>query len=67
MTTVPFRMLVKYRENDQSNWLNLEATSGAGFARDIWVRQRNPVVSDLALQTGIYMRPLSKKRKRSLK
>lgn len=61
LTIAPSHMLVKYRENEQGNWLNVETTSGANFARDAWIRQQNPVVTDLALQTGIYLRPMSKK------
>ncbi len=39
---------------------NIEATSGGRFARDLWMRQQMPM-TDEAIQSGIYMRPLSKK------
>ncbi|SHN33126.1 transglutaminase family protein [Rhizobacter sp. OV335] len=59
LATVPRHIFVKYR--DESGQLyNIEATSGGGFARDVWMRQLYEM-TDLSLRTGIYMRPLSKK------
>ena len=59
IATAPEHLFVKYR--DESNVLyNLETTSGAGFTRDVWMRQQTPM-TDQALANGIYMRPLSKK------
>ncbi|WP_154666859.1 hypothetical protein [Chania multitudinisentens] len=52
-------VLVKYRD-DTGTCYNTETTSGGGFARDSWVRQQMPM-SDLAIQTGIYLRSLSKR------
>lgn len=57
--TAPNHVFVKYRD-DAGQWHNLEATSGAGFTRDVWMRQQFPM-SDEALASGIYMRPLTKK------
>lgn len=55
----PNHVFVKYRDADGKLY-NLETTSGAGFTRDVWMRQQHPM-SDEALSSGIYMRPLSKK------
>jgi regulator of sirC expression with transglutaminase-like and TPR domain len=57
--TAPEHVFVKYRD-ETGNLHNLEATSGAGFARDAWMRQQMPM-TDQALANGIYMRPLGKK------
>ncbi len=56
--TAPEHVFVKYRD-EAGNLYNLEATSGAGFARDIWIRQQMPM-TDQAIANGIYMRPLTK-------
>lgn len=55
----PNHLFVKYR-GDDGTYFNLEATSGAGFTRDVWMRQEFPM-TDEALASGIYMRPLSRK------
>lgn len=55
----PMHVFVKYR-NDTGEWINLEATSGANSARDVWIRQQNPM-TDEAIANGIYMRPLSRR------
>ena len=59
LATSPNHVFVKYRD-DRGDVLNLEATSGAGFTRDVWMRQQFPM-TDEAIASGIYMRPLSKK------
>jgi hypothetical protein len=38
----------------------LETTSGGHVARDEWIRQNMPM-TDRAIESGIYMRPLSKR------
>lgn len=55
----PNHVFVKYRDSD-GQFYNLETTSGAGFTRDVWMRQQFPM-TDKALASGIYMRPLTKK------
>jgi regulator of sirC expression with transglutaminase-like and TPR domain len=55
----PMHIFVKYR-NDMGEWINLETTSGANPARDVWIRQQAPM-SDEAIANGVYMRPLSRK------
>jgi len=57
--TAPEHIFVKYRD-DMGNQINLETTSGANPARDVWIRQQNPM-TDEAIANGIYLRPLSKK------
>ena len=57
--TAPMHVFVKYRD-DEGKYYNLEATSGAGFARDVWINQQFPMTPE-ALKSGIYMRPLTKK------
>jgi len=52
-------VFVKYRD-DEGKFINLETTSGAGFTRDEWMRQQFPM-TDEAIASGIYMRPLTKK------
>jgi regulator of sirC expression with transglutaminase-like and TPR domain len=55
----PNHVFVKYRDDDGKLY-NLETTSGAGFTRDVWMRQQYPM-TDQALASGIYMRALTKK------
>ena len=55
----PNHVFVKYRDSD-GTYYNIETTSGAGFARDSWMRQQSPM-TDKAIAAGIYMRPLTKK------
>jgi regulator of sirC expression with transglutaminase-like and TPR domain len=58
-STAPKHILVKFK-NEAGAWINLEATSGANPARDIWVRQQMPM-TDEALANGIYLQPLTNK------
>ena len=58
--TAPNHVLVKFR-NELGVWINLEATSGANPAREEWIRQQMPTITDKAVENGIYLRPLSKK------
>jgi regulator of sirC expression with transglutaminase-like and TPR domain len=57
---VPNHILVKFR-NEFGIWINLEATSGANPAREVWIRQQNPTITDEALANGVYLQPLTKK------
>ena len=57
--TAPEHVFVKYRDESGRQY-NLETTSGAGFARDAWMRQQMPM-TDQAIASGIYMRTLTKK------
>lgn len=59
-TTAPNHLLVKFR-NESGVWINLEATSGANPARESWIRQQSPSITDEAIANGVYLQPLSKK------
>lgn len=54
----PLHVLVKFTDSTGAIW-NLEATSGGGKARDQHYRDLLPI-SDRAMQTGIYLKPLTK-------
>lgn len=58
-SSAPAHVFVQWRDTDGKLY-NLETTSGAGFARDAWMRQQFTMTDD-SLQSGLYMRPLSKK------
>lgn len=58
-STMPKHLLVKFK-SDEYGWINLEATSGAKPARDVWLRQQFQV-TDQALANGVYLQPLTKK------
>jgi regulator of sirC expression with transglutaminase-like and TPR domain len=53
----PVHVLVKFTDSTGATW-NLEATSGAGKARDQHYRDLLPI-SDRAMETGIYLRALT--------
>lgn len=55
----PSHVFVKLRD-DRGTWHNIEATSGGYTRRDILYQQDTPM-TDRALATGIYMRPLGKR------
>jgi regulator of sirC expression with transglutaminase-like and TPR domain len=54
LTDAPLHMLVRYTHAGLPT-LNVEATSGGGFTRDEWYRQKLPM-SDRAIQSGLYLR-----------
>lgn len=54
----PLHFFVKFTDDEGNVW-NLEATSGAGFTRDSHYRKNLPM-SDRAIETGLYLRPLSR-------
>ena len=58
-SSAPAHVFVQWRDTDGKLY-NLEATSGAGFTRNEWMRQQF-TMTDESLKSGIYMRPLSKK------
>lgn len=57
LAEAPLHVFIKYTDDDGATW-NLEATSGGGFTRDAWYRQKLPM-SDTAVANGVYLRPLS--------
>jgi regulator of sirC expression with transglutaminase-like and TPR domain len=54
LTTAPLHVLVRYT-HPKLPPMNIEATSGGGFARDAWYRQKTPM-SDRAIESGLYLR-----------
>jgi regulator of sirC expression with transglutaminase-like and TPR domain len=57
-STAPKHFLVKYR-SPEYGWINLEATSGANPARDVWIRKQEPM-TDVAVAKGVYLQPLTR-------
>lgn len=56
LATAPNHVLVKFADDTQKIWLNVEATAG-GFKYDSSY-QRETGISDTALDNGLYLRPL---------
>lgn len=59
IATSPNHVFIKYRD-ERGELLNLETTSGAGFTRDVWMRQQS-AMTDKAIASGLYMRAVGKK------
>ena len=59
LATAPDHVLVRYQLSD-CRAVNLETTSGAHPAREIWYRKNFPI-TDLSLETGIYLRSLTRR------
>ncbi len=59
-STAPLHVLVKYTDDETGYTFNLETTSGAHPARDIWYKEGFHI-SDLALKQGAYLDKLSKR------
>ncbi|OWV82245.1 hypothetical protein ATY77_03135 [Rhizobium sp. R634] len=57
LAQAPLHVFIKYTDDDGKIW-NLEATSGGGFTRDVWYRQKLPM-SDEAVTNGVYLQSLS--------
>lgn len=58
LAEAPLHLFIKYTDDNGDVW-NLEATSGAGFTRDIWYREKLPM-TDKAVANGVYLRALSR-------
>jgi len=56
LATAPNHLLVKYADDEQQMWLNVEATAG-GFKYDSSY-QRETGITQAALENGLYLRPL---------
>lgn len=56
LATAPSHVLVKFADDVQQMWLNVEATAG-GFKYDSSY-QRETMISEAALDNGLYLRPL---------
>jgi regulator of sirC expression with transglutaminase-like and TPR domain len=59
-STAPTHLLVKYTDSESGQIYNLETTSGANFARDVWLQQVRKI-TDEALKNKIYLQKLSKR------
>ena len=57
--TAPLHILVKFKDETGTTY-NLETTSGANPARDVWYRQQMPM-TDEAITNGVYLQPLTRK------
>lgn len=60
LSTAPLHVFVKYTDDSGTTW-NLEATSGAGFTRDVWYRERLPPITDEAITNGVYLKTLTRR------
>lgn len=58
-STAPRHVLVKFTETETGTTYNLETTSGANFARDVWYQQQMGV-TDIAIRNKAYLHKLSK-------
>jgi regulator of sirC expression with transglutaminase-like and TPR domain len=56
----PRHVFVKYADDVTGKTVNLETTSGANPARDVWLRHVIPM-SDLAVENGVYLKPLTRR------
>lgn len=59
LSTAPLHLFVKYTDATGTTY-NLETTSGAKPARDVWIRQENPM-TDEAIANGLYMQKLTRR------
>jgi regulator of sirC expression with transglutaminase-like and TPR domain len=60
LSTAPGHMFIKYTDDVTGKTFNLETTSGAYPARDVWIRKIMPM-TDKAIANGLYMKTLSRK------
>lgn len=58
-STAPVHVFVKFTDGATGTTFNIETTSGANPARDSWYQQNMPM-TDMALNKGVYMQPLSR-------
>ena len=59
ITTAPAHLYVKFRA-DNGLWFGVETTSGGGWAEDDWQKTQFPSLTQKAIESGIYMQPLTK-------
>jgi regulator of sirC expression with transglutaminase-like and TPR domain len=57
--TAPLHILVKFKDETGTTY-NLETTSGANPARDVWYHEQMPMTEE-AVANGVYLRPLTRK------
>ena len=59
-STAPLHVMVKFTDDATGRTYNLETTSGALPAREVWYRQNMPM-TDRAISNGLYLRTLTRK------
>ncbi|WP_292640925.1 transglutaminase family protein [Mesorhizobium sp.] len=60
LSTAPLHVFVKFTDDATGKTWNLETTSGAGFTRDEWYRQKLPM-TDEAIANGVYLKTLARR------
>ncbi|TGP85403.1 MULTISPECIES: transglutaminase family protein [unclassified Mesorhizobium] len=60
LSTAPLHVFVKFTDDATGKTWNLETTSGAGFTRDAWYRQKLEM-TDEAIRNGVYLKRLSQR------
>ncbi|QPC95069.1 hypothetical protein GA829_09290 [Mesorhizobium sp. INR15] len=60
LSTAPLHVFVKFTDDATGKTWNLETTSGAGFTRDAWYRQKLEM-TDEAISNGVYLKTLSQR------
>lgn len=60
LSTAPLHVFIKFTDDATGKTWNLETTSGAGFTRDIWYRQKLPMTEE-AIANGVYLKTLSRR------
>jgi regulator of sirC expression with transglutaminase-like and TPR domain len=60
LANAPLHLFVKFKETETGNVFNIEATNGANPFRDAWIIEQHKILP-LAVETGIYLKPLTRK------
>lgn len=60
LSTAPLHIFIKFTDDATGKTWNLETTSGAGFTRDAWYRQKLET-TDEAIANGVYLKTLSQR------
>jgi regulator of sirC expression with transglutaminase-like and TPR domain len=60
ISTAPAHLFMKFR-GDNGNWYGVEATNGGGWADDDFLKKQHPMLSQKAIDSGIYLQPLTRK------
>lgn len=60
LANAPLHLFVKFTESETGKELNIEATNGGNPFRDEWIIEQSKI-SLLAVETGIYLKPLTKR------
>ncbi|ADV14938.1 hypothetical protein Mesci_5931 [Mesorhizobium ciceri biovar biserrulae WSM1271] len=60
LSIAPLHIFIKFNDDATGKTWNLETTSGAGFTRDAWYRQKLEM-TDEAIANGVYLKALSQR------